>query len=240
MPQNRSITTIDAARRELHRLAEPERIPQLLRYFRCEPGGYGEGDSFRGVRVPNVRRVARQSRNLSMDAIVELLESVYHEDRLLAVILLVHRYDCCSGDSDRFVVRSVYLHHRAGINNWDLVDVSAPGVIGRWTCENGIELLRSLAGSENLWDRRIAMIATLSHTRRADIGPTLELADALLEDRHDLIHKASGWMLREAWKRDTEGVEDFLRMRRGAIPSVMFRYATELMDAEARAALKRA
>lgn len=236
--KQKELWTVAEVQAELALLGEPERIPQLLRYFRCDPGGYGERDEFRGVRVPNVRSVARRARGLELPAIGELLRSRFHEDRLLGAILLVHRYGKAGSDKERYRVRSAYLHHRAGINNWDIVDVSAPGVVGEWTRENGMALLSSLAASPNRWDRRIAMIATLSHIRSGSIESALDIAAGLLEDDEDLIHKATGWMLREAWKREQLTVESFLIQHRARISSTTRRYATELMAAEQRLRIK--
>jgi 3-methyladenine DNA glycosylase AlkD len=234
MMKQRPVGTVAEAQAELALLGEPDRVPELRRYFRCDPGGYGEGDDFRGVRVPNVRVVARRARDLSIVALGDLLRSRFHEDRLLAAILLVHRYQKSTAEVERYRVRTAYLHFRAGINNWDIVDVSAPGVIGEWTRDNGNGLLHSLAASPNMWDRRIAMISTLSHIRHGVVDSTLEVADVLLSDRNELIEKATGWMLREAWKREPSQIEAFLVRHRSRISSTTRRYATELMTATHR------
>lgn len=238
MPTSSLIMTAADVKAELSRLSEPERVPKLLRYFRCEPGGYGEGDAFRGVRVPNVRKVAQGAGALSSSCITELMESRFHEDRLLGAILLVHRYERAESAEEKYRVRSMYLQLRKGIDNWDLVDASAPGVVGAWTLRHGSAMLHTLAASPSLWDRRIAMVATLHHIRTGDVDSAIEIAHVLAADRRDLIQKATGWMLREAWKREPHRVESFLMENRSRLSSTTRQYATERMNPDRREQVK--
>jgi 3-methyladenine DNA glycosylase AlkD len=231
------ILTIDAASRALAQVAEPDRVPVLGRYFQTQAGGYGEGDRFRGVRVPEVRRIARRCTGMQLDVVSVLLRAAHHEDRLLAALVLVERYRRSATDRERYVIRATYLSGRAGVNNWDIVDTSAPGIVGLATLSEGPSLLNALAYSDRLWDRRMAMIATLAHIRAGHHDTALEIADILLEDGHDLIRKAVGWMVREVWQRDAGRAEAFLSRNLERAPKLVLRYATERMSLQDRARL---
>lgn len=220
------VPTLAAVRRELEALASPADAVFLQRFFRTGPGEYGEGDRFLGIRVPATRRLVRQYRDLPLKSITTLLHSPWHEARLLALLLLVSRYRR-GGPAEREAIHRVYLANTRFINNWDLVDLSAEHIVGAHVAPDDIPLLETLARSDSLWERRIAILATFHWIRRGEFGPALRIAGILLHDRHDLIHKATGWMLREVGKRDQEREEGFLQAHGGEMPRTMLRYAIE-------------
>jgi len=226
---------LDTLRSELRSMADPEVAAFLQRFFKTGPGEYGEGDRFLGVRVPQVRRLARKARFLPLDDILELLQSPWHEERLLALILLV---DCYQRAAllERDTIFRFYLQNTRFINNWDLVDASAEHIVGAHTDPTDTSLLEGLARSDVLWERRIAMMATFYWIKQRDFGPALSIAELLLDDEHDLIHKAVGWMLREVGKRDIETEEKFLRKHYRSMPRTMLRYAIERFPPESRRA----
>ena len=211
---------------ELESLADPRHAAILQRFFKTGPGDYGEGDRFRGIRVPVLRKLARKYRHLPRAAAEGLLPSSFHEDRLLALLLLIDRYyrgdDAVRGGIHRF-----YLEHTGWVNNWDLVDASAPHLVGHYLQERPKGLLARLAASGILWERRMAIIATFHFIKRGDLDETFRIAASLLGDPEDLIHKAVGWMLREAGKRDVTAAEAFLRTHYRQMPRTMLRYAIE-------------
>jgi 3-methyladenine DNA glycosylase AlkD len=221
---------------ELAALADAERAAWTARYFGVAPGGYGEGDVILGIPVPDQRRVARRARDLPLDQVALLLSSPVHEHRLTALVVLVERYrradPVLRAELSRF-----YLDHRAGVDNWDLVDASAPDLLGGELVDGDRAVLGELAGSERVWDRRIAVVATHALIRRSELGETFALAQRLMDDPHDLIHKALGWMLREAGKRDEAALVAFVEAHRARMPRTMLRYAIERLTPEQRAAL---
>lgn len=216
----------EAARRRLRGLASPQQAAILARFFKTGPGEYGEGDQFVGVKVPVIRQVAREFRDLPLDQVERLLHSEVHEDRTLALVILVNRFTK-GDDSVRERIFDLYLANTGHINNWDLVDISAPQIVGGYLSERRRTLLYRMAKSASLWERRIAILATLHFIRLNDFADTLKIAEVLLKDREDLIHKAVGWMLRELGKRDTVTLETFLARHRRAMPRTMLRYAIE-------------
>jgi 3-methyladenine DNA glycosylase AlkD len=231
--------TARAALRDLRACASPERAAALQRYFRTGPGEYGEGDRFLGLTVPMVRRVAREHASLDLDDCRVLLASRDHEARLLALLVLVRGYER-GDDARRSTIYRFYLDHTDRIDNWDLVDLSAPSIVGRHLEKRSRAPLRRLARSKSLWERRIAIVATFHHTKAGDVAPALHVAERLLGDRHDLIHKAVGWMLREVGKRDRAVLEAFLRPRYHEMPRTMLRYAIEKFpEAERRRYMQR-
>jgi 3-methyladenine DNA glycosylase AlkD len=218
-----------AIRRRLAAQAEPDRVPLLRRFFKTGPGEYGERDVFAGVRLSGIHGVCRDCRGAGLDAIRTLLRSRVHEERLLALLLLVDAFK--RGDeAARRRIYEFYLSHTAFINNWDLVDSSAPSIVGAWLYERSRAPLRRLAKSTSLWERRIAILATQYFIRQGDLKETFRIADMLLDDPHDLIHKAVGWMLREAGKRDARRHAAFLKAHAATMPRVMLRYAIEKLD----------
>jgi 3-methyladenine DNA glycosylase AlkD len=232
-------TDLNQLRRELRDAAEPERVPELQRLFKTGPGGYGEGDVFFGVRVPAVRFVARRHAGLSLEDLTNLLRSPVHEERLAALVILVRRYGRAD-EQQRQRIYDLYLANSPHVNSWDLVDVSAPHIVGACLLDRrGAErqVLERLASSPSVWERRIAIMATFAFVREGDCDETLRLARVLLDDEHDLIHKAVGWMLREVGKRDEELLVGFLQQHADDMPRTMLRYAIERLDAPLRADL---
>jgi len=218
--------TLRALRAELQHLGSPERAVHSLRFFKTGPGEYGEGDKFLGLTVPEMRRLARKYRHLSDADALELLASTWHEERLVALILLVEAYD--RGDeSRRDAIHRAYLANARYINNWDLVDASAGTIVGKHLNADDIRLLEKLARSKNMWERRIAIVSTFAFIRQDEFRPTLKISAMLIGDAHDLIHKAVGWMLREVGKRDRKVLDAFLQKHYRAMPRTMLRYAIE-------------
>lgn len=218
--------TLAAVRREIRALGSPERAKGSLRFFRTGPGEYGEGDKFLGLTVPEMRAIARRYRALDHDAVVELLQSSWHEERLVALVLLVDTYE--RGDkSQRDKIHRAYLANTRRINNWDLVDASAAAIVGGHLDATEISLLERLARSKDLWERRIAIVATYYFIKHNEFAPTLRIAEMLLGDSHDLIHKAVGWMLREVGKKDRKVLDAFLIKHYRVMPRTMLRYAIE-------------
>ncbi|MEA2339669.1 MAG: hypothetical protein QOE82_3676 [Thermoanaerobaculia bacterium] len=204
-----------------------------LRFFKCGPGQYGEGDAFLGLNVPMLRTLSKEFTPASVDELIELLQSRWHEARLLALMILVRKYE--RGDEElRDEIYRRYLANTDRINNWDLVDASAPNIVGAHLLDRDRKPLYTLAKSDSLWKRRIAIVATQHLIRHDDFDDTLRIAELLLDDKHDLIHKASGWMLREVGKRDQAVLERFLRQHAPRMPRTMLRYAIERFPEEAR------
>jgi len=212
--------------KELRALASPETAGILQRYFKTGPGQYGAGDIFLGIKVPPLRALSKLHRDANLDTIVKLLDSRYHEERFLALLLLMQRYQLGTTE-EQTTAYDLYLSNTHRINNWDLVDVSAPHIVGRHLQERPRKILHKLARSSSLWERRIAIISTLHFIRMKDFGDTLHIAEALLQDEHDLMHKAAGWMLREVGKRDLAVEERFLKQHHRDMPRTMLRYAIE-------------
>lgn len=217
----------------LRSLASPERATFFQRFFKTGPGEYAEGDRFLGIPVPLLRRVAREHRTLSRKQVLGLLRSPWHEERLLALFLMVHAYSR-STDLVREEIVASYLAHTRYINNWDLVDSSAPYVLGPHVHDappsqrrRREKIVKDLARSSDLWERRIAMLATFHGIRADDYRLALDISTMLVDDHHDLIHKAVGWMLREIGNRDREAEETFLREHCRTMPRTMLRYAIE-------------
>jgi 3-methyladenine DNA glycosylase AlkD len=231
------MTAADMKRR-LRARADARRVPVLRSFFKTGPGEYGEGDEFIGVTVPALREICRECRGADLGEIRILLGSPVHEDRLLALLLLVDGFS--RGDlGERRTIYEFYLSNTASINNWDLVDSSAPAIVGGWLYDRGRAPLRRLAQSSSLWERRIAIIATAYFIRRGEFEDTLAIATLLLHDRHDLIHKAVGWMLREVGKKDSAVECRFLDAHASHMPRTMLRYAIERLSPAKRAAYLR-
>src|SRR5215213_5076452 len=184
-------------RKELKSMAEPEKAAILQRFFKTGPSQYGEGDIFIGVMVPQSRQVAKKFNQLPLGEVRTLLYSRVHEERLVALLILAWRYSSASSSREKEEIVKFYLDHIKRVNNWDLVDLSAPNILGAHLVDRDgrRRLLYRLAGSENVWERRIAIVATHHFIRNGDFSDTLKIAEMLLQDMHDLIHKAVGWML---------------------------------------------
>jgi 3-methyladenine DNA glycosylase AlkD len=204
-----------------------ETAAQLARrFFKTGAGEYGEGDTFLGIKVPAVRGVAREFATTPNAEIVKLLRSRFHEARLAALLIWVRAFGR-GDDVARQAIYDLYLANTAHINNWDLVDASAEYIVGGHLAERDRRPIYQLAASASLWERRIAIVATYHFIRRRDFGDTLKVASMLLTDHEDLIHKATGWMLREVGKRDASAAEAFLAMHYRRMPRTMLRYAIE-------------
>jgi 3-methyladenine DNA glycosylase AlkD len=229
--------TLADLRRTLRGLASPTDAAVLQSFFKTAQGEYGEGDRFLGIRVPALRRFVRQAGPVPLDRIARLIRSPYHEERLAALLLLVRFFET---GRDRAGAYRFYLRHTRWINNWDLVDLSAPNVLGAYLLERSRSPLYRLARSRSIWERRMAMVATHQFIRRGDFGDTLGIARLLLRDPHDLLHKAAGWMLREVGKRDGGVLEAFLRRHAAVMPRTMLRYAIERFPERTRRAYLRA
>ncbi|HPH52706.1 MAG TPA: DNA alkylation repair protein [Bacteroidales bacterium] len=215
---------------EIKSYIDPEKARILPRFFKTGKGEYGEGDRFMGVTVPNIRKVAKSNKDVSLDLVAKLLQSEWHEVRMCAVLLLVEKFK-----QQEEAVLEVYLRNTARINNWDLVDLSAPQIVGGYLLDKSDRsLLYRLAKSESLWERRIAIVSTLHFIRNGQFEDTIAISEMLLEDSHDLIRKATGWMLREMGKRDLSLLRLFLTKHSGTMSCTTLRYAIEKMDPEER------
>ena len=218
---------------ELEGLSDPEHAMKLQGFFKTGKGEYGEGDIFIGVRVPDQRRIAKKYRNISLTDVLELLRSEIHEHRLTALFILTEQFNKGDEEARRRIV-GLYLSNTAYVNNWDLVDSSAHKILGVWLVNKPRGVLYDLARSESLWERRISIISTFAFINRGDLVDALALAEALVDDGHDLIHKASGWVLREVGKKDQSVLEEFLLEHFKTMPRTMLRYAIERLPKERR------
>ncbi|MET0026546.1 MAG: DNA alkylation repair protein [Candidatus Thiodiazotropha sp.] len=231
MDANKVITTLE-------RLADPVIAAHSQRFFKTAPGEYAEGDRFLGIRVPQIRAQVRLCRDLPLADIEALLHSPFHEARLLALLILVWRFERAKPEL-RTKIYHLYLNNTGCINNWDLVDSSAPQIVGGHLLDRNRKPLYRLARSSSLWERRISVLACFSFIRAGQYEDILALSEQLLGDPHELIHKALGWMLREVGKRDPEKAGQFLRQHCRSMPRVMLRYAIErLPEAQRQAYLK--
>lgn len=234
--EKRDISRLDELRRELRTQADARRADSAKWFFKTGPGEYGEGDVFVGVPVPQIRALASRYRNLSRDEILSLLQSAIHEERALALMILIHQFKKGSPQT-RQEIFDIYLSHTRYINNWDLVDLSARYIVGDHLKEKPREILYKLARSSSLWERRIAVLATFHYINEGSCDDALRIAEILLPDKHDLIQKAVGWMLREVGKRCSEGAEeDFLRRHYKNMGRTALRYAIERFPEERRRA----
>jgi 3-methyladenine DNA glycosylase AlkD len=213
-------------KKTIRSLANPAKARILQGFFKTGKGEYGEGDAFLGVTVPAVRKLARQFQGLNLREVRPLLRSRIHEERLLALLILILKFQK-SRETDRKRIFAFYCRHRRYINNWDLVDVSAPHIVGAHLVDRDRSFLRRLASSRRLWDRRIAVLSTFAFIRRGQYRDTLVLARKLLQDPEDLMHKAIGWMLREIGNRAPAVEKEFLRRYCREMPRTMLRYAIE-------------
>lgn len=222
-------------RKDLEKIADPKRARVLQRFFKTKKGEYGEGDVFLGITVPESRSIAQKYKDLSSDKITELLRSEIHEERLIAVLFLVHNFQT-GNKQNKKAIYNFYLKHTKYINNWDLVDLSADKIAGEYLLDKKRDILIALANSKNLWERRIAIMTTFQFIKKQKSSEwTFKIAEILLNDKHDLIQKAVGWMLREVGKRIGQGVEEeFLIKHYKQMPRTMLRYATERFPKRAR------
>ena len=216
--------------KELRGLADDNKKIVLPRFFKTGKGEYGEGDKFVGVTVPATRSVAKRYKDVPYEVLEALLESEWHECRLCSLLILIEKYK-----REAELAVSFYLSHMKGINNWDLVDLSAPYILGSFLVgSKDRKILYQLAGSTNMWERRIAVVSTLMLIRHGQFNDTIRLAELLLDSRHDLMQKSIGWMLREVGKRDQDILVGFLEKYRRQMPRTMLRYAIEKFPMEQR------
>lgn len=223
----------------LDALADPVRAAHSQSYFKTGPGDYGEGDIFIGLRMPQVRAAAREFRELPLGEVQIVLASEVHEHRMAALLVIAaqSRHALRRGDvAAAKAAYDFYLDHSDRVNNWDLVDVTCRDVVGEYLVATGdVRPLRRLAKSDSLWERRIAMISTSAFIRAGRPEVAFELAEQLVDDQHDLMHKAVGWMLREAGKIDPGGLDDFLERHAATMPRTALRYSIERMSPQERA-----
>jgi 3-methyladenine DNA glycosylase AlkD len=213
-------------RKNLRKRGDKERAEISQRFFKTGPGEYAEGDLFLGIRVPELRKLAKVHESISLTEATKLLWSPIHEERLLALFILIRRYAEGSEIEQKKIYR-LYLKNSQYVNNWDLVDASAEHIVGAFLKDKPKEVLYKLAKSKCLWERRIAIVSTFHYIKRGEFSETLKISGMLLADKEDLIHKAVGWMLREAGKRNLETEETFLRKHYKIMPRTMLRYAIE-------------
>lgn len=231
---------LSSLQNEFKLLADAERALISQRFFKTGPGQYGEGDIFVGLTVPQMRLLAKKYHNLSLMDIEKLLRSKIHEERFLALVILVNQFKKAD-EKIQEQIYNFYLKHTKHINNWDLVDTSAAYIVGPFLQNKDKTILTKLAHSKNLWERRIALLSTFHYIKQGEADETFRIAELLLADKHDLIHKAVGWMLREVGKSCGEKIQkEFLDKHYGAMPRTMLRYAIErFSDSEKKKYLKK-
>lgn len=219
--------------KEMQALSSPRKAKDLAWFFKTGKGDYGEGDVFLGIMVPEQRKVAAKYREFSLSEIQELLNSKIHEHRLTALFILTTQFKKADEKGKEAIVK-LYLANTKNINNWDLVDLSAPRILGEYLIDKDRKILYKMASSSLLWDRRIAVLSTFAFIAKNDFRDSLKIAELLLKDRHDLMHKAVGWMLREIGKRNQKAEEDFLKKHYKIMPRTMLRYSIEKFDDKKR------
>lgn len=223
----------------LRKFSTPGKVPTLMRFFKTGPGEYAEGDRFLGVSVPAQRKIARAHRGLSLPETLRLLKSRTHEDRLTGLLILVDSYARADATMQAKIAKA-YVANAKHVNNWDLVDSSAAQILGAHLLDKDRRVLTKLAKSKNLWERRIAIISTYAFIQNGEYQDTFAIAKLLLNDDHDLIHKATGWMLREVGKRvDVKHLRAFLKEHAHGMPRTALRYAIEHLPAKERASILR-
>ncbi len=221
---------------ELQALSNAEKREIFPRFFKAGKGEYGEGDRFLGVTVPNIRAIAKLHKDVSIEEIRKLIQSEWHEVRLCALIIMVEKSKK-KDEALRKELFNLYLSQTKRINNWDLVDLSCRFIIGEYLLDKSRDILYQLAQSPLLWDNRIAIVSTYAFIRKGQLEDTYALSDLMMQHPHDLMHKAIGWMLREAGKRDSERLYDYVMSHRADMPRTMLRYAIEKFSPKERAIL---
>jgi 3-methyladenine DNA glycosylase AlkD len=224
---------LDQIKKEMAQLSDPHRAKNLSWFFKTGKGQYGEGDTFLGIPVPEQRKIAKRYVDLSLEDLHELLNSKVHEHRFTALVILISKYRKAE-ESGKKEIFDFYLRNTENINNWDLVDLSAPRIVGDYLINRERSILYKLAKSDSLWERRISILSTFTFINNNDFEDALNISELLLHDEHDLIHKAVGWALREIGKRDQNVEERFLAKHCLHMPRTMLRYAIEKFDEEKR------
>lgn len=220
-------------KKDLQRLKNLKKAKIYQRFFKTGKGEHGEGDKFLGLTVPDQRKISKKYQNLSLNDLQKLLNTKIHEYRLTALLILILKYNKAEEKKKKKIV-DFYLRNTRNINNWDLVDSSADKILGNYLLNKDKRILSKLARSKNLWEKRIAMLASFEFIKNNEFKEALKLAKILVNDEHDLIHKAVGWMLREIGKRDQKIEERFLKMHYQTMPRTMLRYAIERFDRKKR------
>ena len=218
--------SLNKFKQQLKRAGNKKTAETLQWFFKTRKGEYGEGDKFLGIKVPKIREIAKKNKDLTFEETQEALKSKFHEERLCALLILVDRYSK-SGEKTKEKIAKFYLDNTKYINNWDLVDLTAPKILGKHLLNRNRKILFKFAVSNSLWERRISILATFWFIREKQYSDSLKIAKMLLNDEHDLIHKAVGWMLREIGKRDLETEEKFLKKHYKKMPRTMLRYSIE-------------
>lgn len=221
---------------ELQALSDAEKREIFPKFFKAGKGEYGEGDRFLGVTVPNIRVIAKLHKDISIEEIRDLIQSEWHEVRLCALIIMVEKSKK-KDEALRKELFNLYLSQTKRINNWDLVDLSCRFIVGEYLLDKSRDILYQLAQSPLLWDNRIAIVSTYAFIRKGQLEDTYALSDLMMQHPHDLMHKAIGWMLREAGKRDSERLYDYVMSHRADMPRTMLRYAIEKFSPKERAIL---
>ncbi len=222
---------LEKIRKELRKEADPSKTKILSNFFKTGKGEYGEGDKFLGVSVPNTRKIAKRYEDISFERVKSLLDSKFHEERLLACLILVEKYK--KGNiKEKEEIYKFYLKNSKKINNWDLVDLTADKILGNhiYNINNNTRILNTLATSDNLWRRRVSIVSTYYFIKNNNFEKTIEISNILMNDKHDLIHKATGWMLREMGKRDKKQLIEFLDKNHKIMPRTMLRYSIEKLS----------
>lgn len=226
---------INDIKQDLEQYINAEKAAYFPRYFNAFPGGYGEGDEFLGITVPDQRKIAKKYyKIIPLESILILLREPIHEYRFTALAMLVYKYEKAKTEAERKGVVDLYLANLSYINNWDLVDLSADKILGAYFFDKDKDILYQLARGDHLWKQRIAIMSTFYFIRNNEFKDTLEIAQILLHHKHDLIHKAVGWMLREIGKRDLPTELNFLKEHYQTMPRTMLRYAIERFEPELR------
>ena len=224
-----SVDILEAIKIDLKKAGNAKRAQHSLSFFKTGPGEYGEGDKFLGVTMPAIRVVVRKYwDNISVAQVSKLLSSIWHEERMAGLLILIEKFGRATAPEKAKIYHLYLKNIKGSINNWDLVDLTAPRIVGMYLIDKSRLPLYKLAVSKNLWERRVAILSTFCYIYSSDGSDALKISALLLKDRHDLIHKAVGWMLREVGKRcDTRKLEDFLAKHAPEMPRTMLRYAIE-------------
>jgi len=218
---------------EIKKKSNPEKAKHSQRFFKTGPGEYSEGDIFNGLTVPECRIISKEFKNLRTKDIQELIKSPIHEERLVALFIMVYQFEKGTPEQQK-IIHELFLKNTRYINNWDLVDLSAPKITGAYLLNKPRKILYKLVKSKSLWERRISIISTFTFIRHNDFTDTFEISEILLNDKHDLIHKAVGWMLREIGKKDRNELSNFLKTHYKKMPRTMLRYSIEHYPEEIR------
>ena len=227
-------TMLKKIKEDLEKAANPEKVEIYQRFFKTGKGEYGEGDIFIGLTVPKQREIAKKYIGLDLEDVKKLLSDKVHEYRLTGFLILVYKFEKAD-EKEKNIIVEFYLKNIKSANNWDLIDCVADKILGNYLIDKDKKILYDLAKTDNLWKKRIAIISTFEFIKNNQFEDTLKISEILLKDKHDLIHKAVGWMLREVGKRDMKTEEVFLKKYYKTMPRTMLRYAIEKFDSKKKA-----